>query len=203
MNERLNDNNDQEVVVERPRGNFWTEIIKFTFITLIIVVPFRLYIAQPFIVSGASMDPTFADGEYLIVDQFSQHVKQPDRDSVIIFRYPKDQSKFFIKRVIGLPDETVEIKDGKVTIFNESHPRPDGLPLKEPFIADKNKKRDDLTVELKKGEYFVLGDNRLGSLDSRSWGPVPEKLIVGRPLLRLLPVNRINFLPGDYSTINK
>ncbi len=197
MNESSHDTEVKESAPVSPRGGFWKEIIKFTFITLIIVIPFRLYIAQPFIVSGASMDPTFADGQYLIVDQLSQRFEEPKRDSVIIFKYPKDKTKFFIKRVIGLPGETIEIKNGIVTVLSK-----DGgtTTLNEPFIADGNKKLEDFKSEpLGEKEYFVLGDNRLGSLDSRSWGPVPADLIVGRPLFRLLPAASFHFLPGDFS----
>ncbi len=197
MNDRSLDNQTPEIETPRRRGGFWIEIIKFTLITLVIVIPFRIYIAQPFIVSGASMDETFADGEYLIVDQLSHRIEEPKRESVIIFKYPKDTTKYFIKRVIGLPGETVEINDGKVTILNKDNPN--GMVLNEPYIAEKNEKKDTFSITLGKGEYFVLGDNRLGSLDSRSWGPVPEKLIVGRPLVRLLPLQRLNAFPGDYS----
>ncbi len=89
--------------------------------------PIRLFVAQPFIVSGASMDPTFETGEYLIVDQLSYHFDDPVRGQVVIFKYPKDESKYFIKRVIGLPGETVQIEGTDVTIFNESNP--DGKKL--------------------------------------------------------------------------
>jgi len=200
MNERSYNNQSPETaeaVRERPKSSFWKEIVKFTFITLIIVIPFRLYVAQPFIVSGASMDPTFADGEYLIVDQISKRLEAPGRESVIIFRYPKDTSKFFIKRIIGLPGETVKINDGVITILNEEYP--EGLILNEPYVARQNMKSEDFTIVLGDSEYFVLGDNRLGSFDSRSWGPVPENLIVGRPIVRLLPMTRLNFSPGDFS----
>ncbi len=201
MNERSYENQPEGVLREQPKGGFWKEIVKFTFITLIIVVPVRLYVAQPFIVSGASMDPTFHDGEYLIVDQVSKRLEGPERESVIIFRYPVEPSKFFIKRVIGLPGETVVIHDGEVTIFNKDFPvnETEGLTLNEPYISEENKKSDDLEIILGSDEYFVMGDNRLGSFDSRSWGPVPERLIIGRPLVRLLPMEKVSLLPGDFS----
>lgn len=187
--------------MEERKNSFWKEIIKFTFITLIIVVPFRLFVAQPFIVSGASMDPTFADGEYLIVDQLSKRFEPEQRESVVIFRYPEDPKKFFIKRIIALPGETIKIRDGVVTIYNAEHPEgtSDGLTLSESYIADENKKSDDFRAVLSDDEYFVMGDNRLGSFDSRTWGPVPKDLIIGRPIVRLLPISKINFLPGDFS----
>lgn len=190
-----------ENLVPRPRKDgFWKEIFKFTLVTLIIVVPFRLYIAQPFIVSGASMDPTFEDGEYLIVDQLSKRFHDLERESVVIFRYPNDHTKFFIKRVIGLPGETVEMNNGVVTIWNDEYPiGSGGLVLEEPYVTEKNRKRDNFSITLNNDEYFVLGDNRLNSLDSRAWGAVSEDLIIGRPFVRLLPTQHIGLFPGDFS----
>jgi signal peptidase I len=129
------------------------------------------------------MDPTFKTGEYLIVDELSYHFGEPERGSVLIFKYPKDPSKYFIKRVIGLPGETVQIKDGDVTIVNKENPK--GFALNEPYV--KFEKKDNLLVTLAAKEYFVMGDNRLGSADSRLWGPVPEDNIIGRPIIRFFP----------------
>ncbi len=176
-------------------GGFFMEVLKFTLVAVIIVVPFRLYIAQPFIVSGASMDPAFETSEYLIVDQISYAFKNPPRESVVIFKYPKDPTKYFIKRIIGLPGETLEIRGTKVTIKNAD--RPEGFILHEPYVDIQHEKQDDITVKLKADEYFVMGDNRSGSSDSRVWGPIKEELIVGRPFIRLLPVNKIGFFPGN------
>jgi signal peptidase I len=174
----------------RHQENFWKELFKLIILSLVIVVPFRLYIAQPFVVDGASMDPTFKDGQYLIVDELSFQIREPHRGEVLIFKYPKDPSKYFIKRVIGLPHEGVSIKDGIVTIMNAEHP--EGLKLNEPYV--KYAKEDTSTTTLGAGEYFVLGDNRAQSADSRFWGTVPEANIIGRPLLRILPPS---YLPGE------
>jgi signal peptidase I len=179
-----------------PSGGFWSEVVKFALIAVLIVLPIRLFIAQPFIVSGASMDPTFGNGEYLIVDQLSYKFEPPHRGDVIIFKWPEDESKFFIKRVIGLPEEIVEINEGKVTIKNTLHP--EGLILDETYIDPSNIRTDDAVITLGKGEYFVMGDNRNGSSDSRSWGPVKKNLIIGRPFVRLLPVNKFEVFPGDF-----
>lgn len=176
------------------KGGFWSEVVKFALIAVLIVLPFRLFIAQPFIVSGASMDHTFLNGQYLIVDQVSYKLESPKRGDVIIFKYPIDKTKFFIKRVIGLPEETVVIKKGIVTIKNSEHP--DGITLNEPYVDPKNFREDDSTTTLGKGEYFVMGDNRNGSSDSRAWGAVPENNIIGRPFARLLPVSSFGFFPG-------
>lgn len=180
---------------EKSKGEFWKELGKLILLALIIVVPFRLYIAQPFVVDGASMDPTFKNGHYLIVDELSYHFKDPERGSVVVFRYPKDPSKSFIKRVIGLPGEIVSIKDGAVTITSSEHPQ--GLVLDEPYVE--LVKKDTLSYTLGQGEYFVMGDNRLQSADSRLWGPVPRDNIIGRPIIRFFPPA---LFPGEYSETN-
>ncbi|MCE9585069.1 signal peptidase I [Candidatus Nomurabacteria bacterium] len=174
--------------------NFW-ELLRFALIAIAIVIPIRIFIAQPFVVSGSSMFPTFHDGQYLIVDEISFYLNNPKRDDVVIFRYPNDTKKFFIKRVIGLPNETVNISGNEVTIINKEHP--EGFKLDQPFVE--NKSNDDIHAELGNDEYFVMGDNRTGSYDSRAWGPVPRHLMIGRAFLRLLPINKINILPGKYN----
>lgn len=176
---------------ENKSSSVW-DIVKFALITLIIVLPVRTYIAQPFIVSGASMDPTFKEGEYLIIDELSYLLRTPERGEVIVFRYPKDPSKFFIKRVIGLPKETVSVIGTTVTIT-----KTDGTKelLKEDYARAFT--GANTVKKLGEGEYFVMGDNRPVSLDSRMWGAVPEKLIKGRALFRLLPPTKAAFLPGQ------
>lgn len=175
-----------------PRGSFLSELFRFALITLFIVLPIRVYIAQPFIVSGSSMDPTFENGEYLIVDELTYRLEDPARGDVIIFRFPQDTSKFFIKRIIGLPGETVDLDGGTVTIINEAHP--EGLVLDENYLSHQT--FSTMRVTLQDDEYFVMGDNRPASSDSRVWGPLPEELIIGRAFLRLLPVTRASVLPG-------
>lgn len=173
--------------------SFW-EMVRFAILALLIVIPIRTFVAQPFIVSGNSMVPTFHDNEYLIVDELSYHFREPERDDVIVFRYPKDTTKFFIKRIIGLPGETVEITGSKITIRNSAVP--DGFVLEEPYV--KNQSANNMTTTLGDEEYFVMGDNRIASSDSRVWGVLPKKLIIGRAYLRLLPITEISFLPGSY-----
>ncbi len=182
-------------VKEKEGGGFWSflwEVAQFAFLAVIIVVPIRVFIAQPYIVSGASMSPTFESGDYIIVDQLSYRFENPERGDVIIFRYPVDPSKFFIKRIIGLPRETIDIQKGIVTIKNEEYP--EGARIEEPY--NKPPFNDTITKTLNDGEYFVMGDNRHQSLDSRSWGALPLKLIAGRAFLRLFPVTDISYLPG-------
>jgi signal peptidase I len=170
------------------------ELIRFTLLALVIVLPVRMFVAEPFVVSGSSMVPTFQDGNYLIVDKISYKLSDPKRDDVVIFRYPNDQTKFFIKRIIGLPGETVKIDGSAVSIINKENPK--GFTLNEPYV--KNISENNLSMELKEDEYFVMGDNRSGSSDSRYWGPVKKNLLTGRAFLRLLPISKVNILPGDY-----
>ena len=196
MNEEVKTSEGKNAEQKKKKG-FFREIVEFALIALVIVIPFRMFIAQPFVVNGASMDPTFLHGEYLIVDQLSYRFDNPKRGSVLIFKYPKDPSKYFIKRVIGLPGETVKISRGKVTIINSSHP--EGMTLDEPYI--RYEKKDSFEMTLSNGEYFVMGDNRLGSADSRVWGALPEEDIVGRPVLRLFPISKLSLFPGDINAL--
>ena len=171
-----------------------SEIIQFSIIAILIVVPIRMFIAQPFIVSGDSMVNTFQSGQYLIVDQVSYHFNDPSRGDVVIFRYPRDPSKFFIKRIIGVPGDTVKIEDAQVTIINEENP--DGVVLDEPYVKSMDV-APDFEEELGDREYFVMGDNRDQSSDSRSWGVLQEERIVGRAYLRLFPPQTMGYLPGQ------
>jgi signal peptidase I len=153
-----------------------------------------MFIAQPFVVSGESMFPTFHDKEYLIIDEISYILGKHHRGDVVVFRYPNDTKRFFIKRIIGMPNEEISITNGEVTIINKENPN--GFKLTEPYINEKF----DTTMNYKtgEGEYFVMGDNRNKSSDSRVWGVLPEKLMIGRAYLRLLPFKEISYLPGYY-----
>jgi signal peptidase I len=184
------------VISKNTGPGFVVEIFRFAVLALLIVVPFRMFIAQPFIVSGASMSPTFETGQYLIVDQLTYHLEPPTRGDVVIFRYPEDPSKFFIKRLIGLPGETVEMQGQTVSIRDPKTGK--STTLDEPYLHDFNTRDDYLTVTLGPDEYFVMGDNRGASSDSRVWGAVPKKLMVGRAFVRLLPANKISLFPGAH-----
>ncbi len=168
------------------------EIIRYALIALVVVFPIRLWVAQPFIVNGASMDNTFKDGQYLIVDEISYRFKDIERGDVVIFKYPQDPSKYFIKRIIGLPGERVVVTDDQVKVENAEHP--EGVVLNEPYTGSET--FGNTSLLLGADEYFVMGDNRRVSLDSRAWGALPKGDIVGRPVLRLLPFSRIGTFPG-------
>jgi signal peptidase I len=190
---RPNDRTLLEDSVSAPKENSFLEIARFAFIALVIVLPIRWFVAQPFIVSGASMEETFHDNEYLIVDQLSYRLSEPERGDVVIFRYPNDPSKYFIKRIIALPGDTISTNGKNVTISNEAHPQ--GFVLDEPYAAAGGGGNNQSTT-LGVDEYFVMGDNRDHSSDSRVWGVLERDKIVGRALLRLLPPNRLGVFPG-------
>ena len=176
--------------------NLLKELLTFAVVAVVIVLPLRIYIAQPFIVSGESMFPTFESGQYLIIDQITYRFHEPVRGDVVVFRYPQDPSKFFIKRIIALPNETIRI-DGQDVIIKMT----DGteITLDEPYIELTKENQVEMTMG--SDEYFVMGDNRLASLDSRVWGPLKRDMITGRAWLRLLPLTKIDFLPGELSKL--
>ncbi len=176
---------------------FFSELIRFVLIAVFVVLPIRVFIAQPFIVSGSSMDPTFENGEYLIVDEISYRFDEPERGDVIIFKYPKDPSKYFIKRIIGLPGETVTISATRVHITTSKGEELDEqIILDEAYLSHPTLGSSSLTLDA--DEYFVMGDNRPASSDSRIWGPLPRDHIIGRALVRLLPIGRVGVFPGKH-----
>ena len=195
------DNTSTEPQSISKKTSFLKEMLIFGGIALIVVLPIRLFIAQPFIVSGDSMDPTFANNQYLIVDEITYHIEPVQRGDVIIFKYPNDQTKYFIKRVIGLPGETIQIESARVTIKNTANPQ--GFILTENYIAAQNLPQDHVLTTLGPNQYFVMGDNRGASFDSRSWGPVDKSLIIGRPILRLFPLSQIGLFPGESLVKNR
>lgn len=169
------------------------EIATFVVIAVCVVLPFRIYIAEPYLVEGRSMDPTFSSGDYLIVDKLTYRRTEPKRNTVVVFHYPNDPKKSFIKRIIGLPGETVEEKENKITIYNKENP--DGFQIDQSYVV--HELPANFKITLGEDEYFVMGDNRAESFDSRSWGPLKRKYISGKPILRLLPVSLIGYLPGQ------
>ena len=171
------------------------DFIKFGVIALIIVIPIRLYVAQPFIVSGASMVPSFQNGNYLIIDEISYRFEEPRRGEVVVFRFPSQPSKFLIKRIAGLPGETIQMYGKDVRIKNKEYP--EGFVWKQ-GVLNSGGTNDNLEVTLGSDEYFVLGDNRGESADSRLWGTLKRSFIVGRPFLRLFPVSEFGAFPGEW-----
>jgi len=184
------------------------EMFRVFLLAVVIIIPVRVFLFQPFFVQGSSMEPNFQDGEYLVISEFgykdtnlgispSQKIevrpfKEISRQDVAVFHYPLKPDQFFIKRVIGLPGEAVEIRKGKVIIYNEVHP--DGMVLDESSYIGKGVLTEDMQrTEVGPESYFMMGDNRMFSYDSRSIGPINKTRMVGRVLLRAWPVERFSF----------
>ena len=187
-------------VKNQPKSKSWQYILSFVWetakiviISLAIIIPIRYFIFQPFFVRGASMEPSFEDGEYLIIDEISYRFHEPGRGDVIIFRYPKDPSQYYIKRVIALRGEIIRIEDGNITIFSRDNPA--GFILEESYLSEENRfTPGNLEINLDEDDYFVLGDNRQASSDSRRWGAVPRHYVIGRAWIRAWPFNKFGTL---------
>ena len=176
-----------------PKGesavSFIWDLVKVLGISLAVVLFVHHVIAQPFIVQGSSMEPTFHTGEYLVIDELSYRFGDIKRGDIVVFKYPKDNSQYFIKRIIGLPGERVRVEEtGEVKIFNDQNP--EGFVLNEAYLKNERitfPAGRAQTVQLGSEEYYVLGDNRMASSDSRYWGPVPRSNIIGRAFIRAYP----------------
>lgn len=174
-------------------ASIW-EVAEVVLIALITVFIIRTFVVQPFLVSGASMSPNFQNGNYLLVDEVTYVFRTPQRGEVIVFRYTGDKSSFFIKRIIGLPGEKVVVKDGKVEIIGAGEDSK-AITLDEHYLPVQTKTVGEVVTKLADDEYFVMGDNRSNSFDSRNWGPLHKKDIIGIVRLRLYPFS-------EFETIN-
>jgi len=188
-------------------GGLLLEMVKVFLLAVVIIIPVRVFLFQPFFVQGSSMEPNFEDGQYLVISEFGYKqttfdmterfrftvdpFKAINRQEVIVFRYPKNPEQFFIKRAIGLPGEAVEIRRGKVIIYNQVHP--DGFVLDESgYLGAGTLTQDMARVALHDDEYYVMGDNRMFSYDSRAFGPISKDKVIGRVLMRAWPVGRFS-----------
>lgn len=173
---------------------FIWDLLKIFIVALVIIIPFRMFVAEPFVVSGSSMVPNFHNRDYLIIDRLSYHFSEPRRGEVIVLLFPKDTSQFFIKRIIGLPGETIKFSQGHVAIINKQYP--EGLVLNEAYLPSQTETLGRPGGEtLGSDEYFVLGDNRNASSDSRVWGILPKSDIVGKVWSRVFPLSDAGFIP--------
>jgi signal peptidase I len=164
------------------------ENIEMIFIAILIVAPIRYFLVQPFIVHGSSMEPNFYTQDYLIVDELSYRFRTPERYEVIVFKAPNHPGQYYIKRIIGLPSESIKVEDGNISVFDSSGSL---IPLNQDFLPEGVNTSGNLNLTIGENELFVLGDNRLASYDSRNWGPLEKELIIGRVWLRLWPSQRI------------
>jgi len=182
-------------------AGFIFETLKIVIISLAIILPIRYFLIQPFYVKGASMEPSFHDYQYLLIDEISYRLAEPRRGDIVVFRYPEDPSQYFIKRVIGLPGERVEVDNGKILITPVS-PNATEI-LVEPYLADASETEClklyncQLPTTLGPDEYFMMGDNRPASLDSRYFGPVNRSEIVGKAWLRVWPFSTFTVFQGQ------
>lgn len=182
---------------------FFLETLEVILISVLSVILIRTYLVQPFLVWGSSMAPNFSSGDYILIDELSLRFREIERGEVVVFKSPMDSYTYFIKRVIGLPGERILINDNKITIFNESYPN--GLIIKEPYLSYQNKTINfgkDIDVILDNDEYFVLGDNRQYSYDSRAWGPVKKENIIGIARVRLWPIKAFSVFAAPRYVFN-
>ncbi len=170
-------------------GLFLLELIKVSILAGITIGLVRYYLFKPFYVKGASMEPNFYEKEYLIIDELSYRFHEPKRGDVIVFKYPENPKEYFLKRIIGLPGERVKISEGRVIVYNDAHP--EGFEIKESYLPSDLLTAGDKITALGPHEYYVLGDNRQNSHDSRRFGPVDRSLVVGRAWFRGWPFSRI------------
>jgi len=177
-----------------PQSNtklFVIEVIKLGAFAIVTIFLVRYFLFKPFYVKGASMEPNFFDKEYLIIDELSFRLREPQRGEIIVFHYPGNRSEYFLKRIIALPGERIKIKDGEIVIYNEQNP--EGFVLKEDYLPLGLANKPDVNYNLDASHYFVMGDNRNSSFDSRYFGPIDKKEMVGRVILRGWPFNRAKF----------
>ncbi|OQB06431.1 MAG: Signal peptidase I P [bacterium ADurb.Bin212] len=179
-----------------PSGDFllfvW-DLLKTGVIVFVIAFSIRYFLIQPFIVEGGSMLPNFIDKEYLLAEKLEYFVGEPKRGDVIIFKYPNNPTTNFIKRVIALPGESIEIQNSQIKIINKEHPQ--GVILNESAYIPSNVKtltqtKDKYAKTLGEDEFFVMGDNREHSSDSREWGVLPKANIIGKAWLTLKPFDK-------------
>ncbi len=170
--------------MKRLFSTIW-EIAEVVVIATVTVFVIRTYLVQPFLVSGASMEPNFSDGNYLLIDEITYRFREPARGEVVVFRYPLDRSLFFIKRIIGIPGERIVAAGGIIKVFGAEGE----MVLSESYLQSGISLSDSFDVRLGDDQYFVLGDNRYHSFDSRNWGAIQRPDIVGLTRLRVLPVS--------------
>ena len=186
------------------------EVLEIAAVAVAAVFVIRTYLVQPFLVSGSSMSPTFRNGDYVLVDELTYHLRPPERGEVVVFHDPQDPATYFIKRIIGLPGERIVIKDNAITVYNPQNPSgftldetylPAGTPVGPGNCTGGTLVAGACTYRLTAGEYLALGDNRELSYDSRDWGPLPAKDIVGLVRVRLWPLDSMTaFAAPAYPT---
>lgn len=179
-----------ENIEQKKQEPLWRELLKIAIVVGLAILVVRFFVFKPFYVKGASMEPAYFDHEYLIIDEITYRFNEPKRGDVVVFRPPVNTTDYYIKRVIGLPGETVKVINGDVIIFNNDNPQ--GFKLDESsYLIHKGTQEESIVLKLGANQYFVLGDNRPVSSDSRRFGAVDRSAIVGRTYLRGWPLTRL------------
>jgi signal peptidase I len=194
---------DKDIEVQRARDvarhSLWAEarlLLRDLLFALMFAALLVVFVVQPVKVEGTSMLPRLHDGERIFVNKLIYYgLPQLQRGDIVVFWFPDDPSKSYIKRIIGLPGETVEVREGRIYIRSGGREQ----LLEEPYIdPQRNLSRQTLAPkEVKAHYYFVMGDNRDASSDSRIWGLVPEKYIYGKALFRYWPLGSASFISHD------
>ncbi|MBI4991240.1 signal peptidase I [Candidatus Gottesmanbacteria bacterium] len=167
-------------------SNFFMDFLETIVVALSIFVVVYLFLVQPHEVKGSSMEPNFQNNDYILTDKISLKLHEPSRGDVVIFKAPRNPDVDYIKRIIGLPGERVKILGGAVYI--------NGLRLSEPYLTSSTNLfpgsflQEGVEITVPEGEYFVMGDNRSHSSDSREFGPIPQSLIIGKAIFRYWPI---------------
>lgn len=186
--------------MDEQKSSLWStvvDVIETVVVAAAIFVVVYLFLLQPHQVRGASMEPNFEDGEYILTDKISYRFSDPKRGDVVIFKAPTNPDVDFIKRIIALPGEKVEIKNNNIIITNDENPK--GFTLSEPYeimepIAGGSHLREGKIVEVPEDSYLVFGDNRTHSFDSREWGSLTKKSIIGKAWIRYWPLSKISLI---------
>jgi len=193
---------EEEMSIWKQIGLFIYETVRLIVIVFLAVLIIRTFIVQPFFVVGDSMKPNLLNGDYLLVDEISYRFRAPARGDIIVFRFPQNPAENYIKRIVALPGERIEIAEGKVKIFNSKHP--EGIELEEDYLVEGTSTEGSVNKQLGSDEYFVMGDNRRSSSDSRSWGILPRKNIIGRTFVVIFPWEDFKIVNSpEFKTLNQ
>lgn len=199
--EQRDENTNDEVYEKGFLGKvalFFLELIKIAFLAGVTIFVIRALIFKPFYVKGQSMEPNFYEKDYLIIDEVTYRFREPERGEIIVLKSPVS-ADFYLKRVIGLPGERVKVENGKVIIYNDDNPK--GVILDESYLNGVSTS-GSVSFTLGDNQYFVMGDNRGASFDSRSFGAISRDAVIGKVWLRGWPFDRISSFDLPQYSVN-
>lgn len=167
-------------------NKFVWDLLESVGVAVILAIVIRIFLFEPFYIPSWSMSPILKPGDKIIVNKFTYRISQPKRGDIVVFKYPKNPKKDYIKRIIGLPGETIKVRNNKVFV--------DERELVETYLSDGLIYPDFGPVVIDNGKYFMMGDNRSDSLDSRYWGTLDRKLMLGEAMVIFWPISRLEVL---------